>query len=243
MKAKVYFSTILFSLLMIGCYIDLDDKICIEGNGKVMSEERILRSFSKIELQCDANVILRQGKGQEVFVDAQENILDELITDSRNGVLYIQTDKCIRRYEQIIIYITLPFIESLKISGSGSIMNDGAIQTDEIELSIPGSGEININSLNAQFISSRISGSGRIYLYGDEIVKQHNISISGSGSMKANSLSTESVDIDITGSGSIWIKATKVLNADIMGSGSVYYKGNPTITSKITGSGQIKNDN
>jgi hypothetical protein len=200
-------------------------------------EERSVSSFSGISLGIAGDLYLTQGSPQKVVVQAEKN-LDEIKTEVKDGVLRIGTDQWNTRIKGVKIWITVPEVEALNISGSGNILAETFIETDELELKVSGSGNIKIPELKAGEMGAAISGSGDMILAGS--ADEMEIRISGSGDVYAEALKVNECGIRISGSGSCKIDVTGELDASISGSGSVTYYGNPQIDARVSGSGKVK---
>ena len=207
--------------------------------GQENKEKRDVGNFEEIGLGVAADLYLKQGSTTEVIIEAKEEILKKLKTEVKNGKLYIGFDsKKSFNYPRFKIYITTPDINGLSVSGSGDIIAETAVSTDEISLKISGSGDINIDNLQAKKVLAGISGSGNIYLGGSNL-DYLEIGISGSGNLKAEKLPTEDFQGRISGSGSCRINVKSTLKASISGSGRIHYSGNPLIDASISGSGKV----
>lgn len=226
------------AFLLSGCCFDCWD--CENGEGPVVSQTLILNDFHSFELQGSETVILRQGEEQEVVVEAQQNIINLLETDVRNGRWDIEFEDCIRSYEDVVIYITLPEINTITLSGSGMIKTSDWITADDIELNLLGSGKIDA-LIDAEEIEAKVTGSGRIELEGGADYGEFRIT--GSGNVDAYNMPLIDCEVNISGSGKVKTQCSGNLEIDISGSGDVYYRGNPNINSSISGSGKVINDN
>lgn len=209
----------------------------ISGEGPVVKRQLDLASFDKLVLTNNAKVYLRQGSTQTVEVEAQENIIDNLVREVDNETWKIRFDQSVRRYEGMKVYITLPTIRGVRISGSGSIIGENEFDgLDELGVSVSGSGDIKLK-VQAKTVDSHISGSGDIRLAGT--TGAHDIHISGSGEVEAYDLISDSCKVRISGSGDCQVEVRDDLEVRISGSGDVNYKGRPRISSRISGSGDI----
>ena len=239
-KLKWIFIALVAVMVIPSCFIDVDDDDgffgCVNGQGPVVTETLNLPSFSGVELNMSARVFIKQGPEQEVTIEAQENIIDEIDRNVSNDVWEIDVDGCIRDHSNITVFITMPDIRSLKISGSGEMISENVLIVNDIEMNISGSGDMDI-ALEADDIDSRISGSGTIRLEG--IADELDLEISGSGDYKAFDLESRIAFVEIRGSGDAELTVTDELNVSIAGSGDVFYKGNPSLNVQISGSGQV----
>jgi hypothetical protein len=214
------------------------------SNQDLPSEEREVPSFSGINVAVSGVVYLVQGPTQKLVVEGNEKVLNDLITEVSNGRLTIRMPNRWRgRTDQLKVYITIPEIEQLSVSGSANIVAESAVQSEKLSFSISGSGTIEIDDLTVRELTASVSGSGRLKLGGQQNVGNFGISISGSGRIDSESLPVEQVKAAISGSGSCMVNALTDLNVRISGSGKVIYTGNPLIDAKISGSGRVVNNN
>lgn len=205
-------------------------------------ETRSVEAFSAVNLGGSMKVVLRQGSPQKVEVEGEAEDLAWLETVVSNGSLRIGTKKTSgnnwHNYKgNVTVYVTVPTIKTLKVSGSGSIKAADAIKADNLNLGVSGSGSIILSSVTADKISSALSGSGSIQAAG--VAPTQEISVSGSGGVQAPKLQSKTCSISISGSGGCRVQATELLEASIVGSGDVYVSGNPQVKSSVVGSGRV----
>ena len=208
-------------------------------------EERDVPSFSEISLRVSGQLHLKQGNGQKVEIVAKSSTLEDIITEVKDRQLIIRFPN--RNFffnnfnpGKIDIYITVPEIDGLYVSGSGDIIAESEIDTRILDLAVSGSGDIKLGDLNTDRVKASVSGSGDIVIDDGGVADDFSASISGSGSVKAEDFEANDVVVHIAGSGSCSVTAEKSLKARIAGSGSVYYNGNPNIDSSVAGSGRVK---
>jgi hypothetical protein len=206
-------------------------------------QTRNVAPFSKIGLSYPADVVLRQGSTQSVKVEGDAEQLAQLVTEVENGRLSIRRKNRDNEYNwsakknRAVVYITVPQVTQLSVSGSGKIKGEGTFKSTSLDLAVSGSGNIQLDA-NVENVSSRISGSGSIELKGQG--KQSTVAVSGSGSMKGYDFKTSDAQVSISGSGSCEITATNRLKSSISGSGRVLYAGSPSVDSRVSGSGSVK---
>lgn len=210
------------------------------------SQKREVSAFTEISLRIGANVHLKQGESQSIEVKCSESTLAKLITEvsDRKLVIRYPNDSWFSKWNPgpVDIYVTMPQIDALVISGSGSIFSEGKIESRILDASISGSGDIKLVDLKAEKVSATISGSGNIHLFGKQNASELKVAISGSGNVKAIEFPADKVDVKISGSGNCWVNSTKNLVVKLAGSGNVVYRGNPSVDSSIAGSGKVKED-
>jgi len=192
-------------------------------------------------LGISGDVVLTPGATQKIVMEGQQNILDNIKRDVRNGSWNIGFEKNVRDAKKVTIYITLPKIEEVGLSGSGSIRSDGKFKgLGDVDVHVSGSGDITFD-YEAQSTDLGLSGSGQIDLSGSS--KTLEINISGSGDVNAPNLVTADCEVNISGSGDASVHANTNLETHISGSGDVSYSGTPSVTARISGSGEVSKRN
>lgn len=202
-------------------------------------------AFTEIAVKNNAKLILKQDSVQSVTVTANEEIFDKLIVETKDRKLVVRYSSNTWfdsgwKSGPITVYVSVPQIDELTVSGSGSIIADELISARILDCYVSGSGSVRLSKLKAEKITSAVSGSGNLQLEGEDVVADFKISVSGSGGVKASGLKTKNVNVLISGSGSCAVHAMEKLDCKIAGSGNVTYTGNPLINSTIVGSGKVR---
>jgi len=210
------------------------------------SQKRNVSAFTEISLKIDGNVHLKQGSTQSVEVKGEEGTLNRLITDvsDRKLVIKYPSDTWFSNWKpgKVDIYITIPQIDKLVISGSGSIVADDKIDSRILDMLLSGSGDISLAELNSEKVTVTLSGSGNVKLSGNGTASEFKATISGSGNVKAIDFPANEVNVKIGGSGNCFVNSGKNLVVKLAGSGNVIYRGNPLVDSTILGSGNVKKE-
>lgn len=209
--------------------------------GQIVKESRDLPSFEGVSLAFSGNVYITQGSPQRVEIEADQKTMEVIETRIEDNVLVLKyKNGQWRDLGKVTVYITMPDISSLSIAGSGDMICSNPVQAHEIELSVSGSGSLNMDHLAFHEIDAAITGSGNISLRGNGDPGELDVRITGSGSLNAGELSVGEAVINITGSGSATVFVVKELETNITGSGNVNYKGTPIINANAVGSGRTK---
>jgi hypothetical protein len=213
---------------------------CSFGQSSV-KETRDVSDFDGINFGIAGNLYIKIGSRYQVTVEASDRYIEDIETVVRNNKLYIRKDN--NRWfnnEKADVYVTLPELKLLGVSGSGRAEVEGELRTDMLNLSVSGSGRILIPELNSDDMKCSISGSGSISIDNGK-VSNADLSISGSGSYRGDDLSISDFQAGISGSGSCTCKVTESLRASISGSGNIYYSGKPPkIDVRSSGSGHVR---
>lgn len=214
----------------------------VKGNGEVKTETRNnLGDYDEINVAGFFNVTLVAGTEGNLTIEGESNLLEHVITEVEGDRLVIKT-----RNKQNLktswgkdIKILVPFedLSKVTLSGSGEIIGKDLIKADNFEVSVSGSGDVDLE-VEARKTESRVTGSGDLVLKGS--TRDHNASVTGSGDLEAGRFTADNVDAKVTGSGDIRIGCEKSIRARVTGSGDIEYVGNPDKQdTKVSGSGDI----
>ena len=205
-------------------------------------ETRDLKGFTKVNFGVAGDLYINLGSEFKVILEGDKAILDNIITEVTGGKLVIKNENWRMRMhtnEKVTVYITMPEINGLGVSGSGKAEIKDAVKAGDLNLSVSGSGKIYTGDISVSRLDCSISGSGDIYPGTGNVVKG-DISISGSGNYSGESTKFESVEISVSGSGNCTCNVTESLRASVSGSGNVSYSGNPKVDARVSGSGKVR---
>ncbi|MCL5247421.1 DUF2807 domain-containing protein [Cellulophaga sp. 20_2_10] len=213
----------------------------VKGNGTITTTTRSVGDYEAISLAGFFDVELVNGKEGSITLKGDENILEHIKTEVKNGKLVIKAEKGMNltpsRNSKLLITVPVEHINEVTVSGSGDIVGKTTLVSNSFETSISGSGDINLK-VEAKELKASMSGSGDINLSGS--ATDFTIRVSGSGDISAYDLQADYVKALVSGSADIKVTAKETLDARVSGSGDIRYRGNPKkIESKTSGSGGI----
>lgn len=181
------------------------------------TQERNVSSFTGIHQTTSADVYITKGSTCSVIVKAEEDKIDNIVTEVSNGTLVIKSNKNFRYIKVLEIHITMPVLDYLKNSGSGDFEIEGQVEGKNVIYEINGSGDIDAE-LDVENLQLSISGSGDVQFSG--VRGDLAIKISGSGDVLGEELKLSNCQAMIYGSGDIKLKGkTAKLTTKQSGSG------------------------
>lgn len=227
-------------------------------------ETRQVDSFTKINFRFPGKLYLKQGSPQKVELQGDKDVLEEVETEvtgdrltiGKEGNSWFSWDW--DNDDRITVYITVPEIEGLSVSGSGDLVAEGEITGDDMDLNVSGSGSLTIELELTGDLEADVSGSGNIDVKGK--CRSFESDVSGSGRVQLAALVREKADFGVSGSGRIQARGSasevlatisgsgKVLAADLLaksceirisGSGDVEINVKEELTANISGSGTV----
>ena len=214
----------------------------IKGNGNSVSIDRSVGDYDGIAVAGWFDVDLVDGKEGQLTLEGEENLLEYIVTEVKNGKLTIRTEKGVnlkpsRGTEGIRVTVPVESIDEVNLSGSGDIVGQTTLKASDFKSAMSGSGDITLE-LDTDSMTATMSGSGDMNLSGK--TRDFEATISGSGDIKAYDLEADNVNATISGSADIKVTALKMLKARVSGSGDISYRGNPQkVDTKTSGSGDV----
>jgi hypothetical protein len=238
MRTKYIYSLLILGIISI--FLDSCTFECLEGNGILETEHRIVAEFQGVENTTSFDVEIMADSAYSVEVTADENLLPYIDIYVRSGNLTIETsyNYCINSHNYVRIEIHMPVLDYIELSGSGDI-DAYEVEGNHLHIINSGSGDINVNDL---YLTSEIDidlhGSGDVMAYGK--VRHAEYNLSGSGDILANDLLADVCIVKSSGSGDVYCFAYDLLNVTINGSGDILYSGSPdTVELVDNGSGEL----
>lgn len=208
-----------------------------QGSGNVVKETRPVSGFDRVSLAGLGDVVLTQGDEESLEIEAEDNVIANIKTEVRGGTLYITYErKSLLPTKPVRFFLTMREVRAIESLGMTNLRSD-RIDTDQLDITISGTGNIDILRLNAGTISTIISGAGNFEAEGT--VGDQKVTLSGAGNYNGEDLQSERSTVTITGLGKVTTWATKELDVTISGSGGVDYYGSPEIRKNISGIGTL----
>lgn len=210
-----------------------------------------LPEFKSIYVNSNYTVYVKQTNKQEVTVETLPEIWELTTVKVENGVLMVNVERKpenpnksvwskideIKIKPTMKVMVSVKNINELQVNGGGKIISENSIASDYMNLSVSGSGGIELD-VKGNSLKTEISGSGNVTLKG--YATTNDIIMSGSGSMNAFACELETAKVKMSGSGTCELSVTATLDAVVLGSGSLKHKGNTkNVSKKVYGSGIV----
>ena len=223
----------LITLFFSSCIFNIDQ---INGNGEIVSDNRSTNAeFTEITAQEGLMVYVTQADEYAIKVEADENIIDLIRTDIKDGRLKIHTNKNIGRATKNV-YVSLPTITALKGSSGARLDSENEINSNELIVDA-GSGANMELSLIVNQLEVDVSSGGNLNLRGT--AEKTDIDVSSGGNINAKKLETNYCDADASSGGNLSIQVSKNLNANASSGGNISYSGDANVKHNKMVSGSI----
>ncbi len=228
---------IFFSLFASSCILDANFGAGKRGNGIVVEETRnVKEDFTVVSASEGLDVFVTQGSDYKILVEADENIIDLIGTDVKDGRLKIHAIENIGRATKKV-YVTLPEVTGLRSSSGADLIVQNVIESERIELDASSGSDLNVE-LNAQEVSAEASSGADIkvagqtdYLYADA---------SSGADIRAKGLIAKKCTADASSGSDISVNVTESLVADASSGADISYTGEASVETKKSASGSVR---
>jgi hypothetical protein len=253
------FPIIVAAIGIFAAFTSCNSFVHIKGNGDMVTSERDVSAFEKIQTSGSAVVNYHASQGYRVVVTVDSNLEEYTRVYTEDNVLKIGTESGKSySFTKYIVDVYCPKLSAVSISGSARFNGMDEISASTFALAISGSGKIN-GTFECEDFSARISGSGNIEsriecskfkadISGSGKItvtgsaKDMDLSGSGSVTFTGNEFQTKNANVNIGGSSRVHIWVLDYLQARASGSGRIKYRGNPRIDYTGSGSGRLESE-
>jgi len=205
------------------------------GNRNIVTIERTIKAdFTGIKVSTGIDLFIRQGSTNAITVEADENLHDLIITEVKEGILKIYTDKNIWKSKARKVYVTIENLTLLKASSGSNVKSESVINTNEIYIDASSGASIDIEVVAKSAVTEASSGSD-VKIKGTTI--NHTARASSGSSINAYKLKSTNANASASSGASINIYASKNMDAKASSGGAIDYTGNPTRINKEASSG------
>ena len=215
------------------------------------SETRQLKGFERIRLLGSPTIRYTQGKTWSVRVEAPKNMIKDVKTRVEGNYLVVsmQDSKSITNFfsfrnmvdNRVVVHVTSPDLIGVEVQGSGDFECKSKVDTDNLDLSLRGSGDVKFSNIICDRIRTSLVGSGDIEIKYVE-ARHSDVELVGSGDVSIKQSKVNQTQIELKGSGDIKMHCDKcqVVNCRLAGSGDITLSGVVTRLNQTTrGSGDI----
>jgi len=212
-----------------------DGVVGIKGNRNVVSEDRTIRSdFEIINVQQGINLTISQGNPTSLSVEADENVIDLLITEVKNNELNIYFEKSVYQAKARNVYLTTENISKIKASSGASVKSENTIQAETLELNSSSGSTMKIRTIANEITSESSSGSN-ITIVGKS--NSFTANSSSGSSINAKDLKVVNAITKASSGANIDVNVTGKLTAKASSGADIDYEGSPETVDKNTSSG------
>lgn len=194
-------------------------------------QKRNVPSFHGISAATGINVYLTQKDREEVIVEADDEDMDDLITEVEGGVLRIYMEKRSMLNFQWTrsernVYVSFKTLDRIEASSAAEVISQSALNLDRLTLNASSSAEIKLE-LHAKEVRAEASSAADIQLNGKGYSLEAHAS--SSSDIDASGFETKRCVANASSAAEIHVNASEQLDADASSAADIVYSGSPSM--------------
>ena len=226
----------LLALFTSSCAFDISFGEGKRGNGQVVEESReVTDGFTAVYASEGLDVFVTQADKFSINVEADENIIDLIGTDIRDGRLKIHAIENIGRATKNV-YVTLPKVNVLETSSGADLIAQNTISSDKIELEASSGSDLEVE-LDASTVVAESSSGADIKVSGK--AETLYADASSGADIKARGLLTKKCIANASSGSDISVNVSESLTADASSGADISYTGEATVQKRKSVSGSV----
>jgi hypothetical protein len=225
-------TTVLFS----SCAIDMLNRVT--GNKNVVTQDRKINDdFTSIKVSTGLDLYITQSNNVSLRVEADENLHDIIITEIKNGVLKVYSEKNIWKAKARKVYVSVKDLEELSATSGSDIYTENTLRVSNLNVMTTSGADARI-TVNAENITTSSTSGSDIKIMGTTV--NHTASATSGSSINSFGLKSQNVIAKVTSGANIDVYALESIDAVATSGGDIDYKGNPRqVNKKSTSGGSI----
>lgn len=217
-------SFVVFLLLTIGI-----NSATFAGNSD-KTEIRNVKSFNAIKVTAGIDLYLKMGSVEEVKVIADDDIIDNIITEVKDGTLRIYSKKTNwfswSFNETRKVYVTVKKLERIDASSGSDVRSENTLKGEDLKISASSGSNVSIDVIFKNIWLDTSSGSdaklsGKVKIFYAEA--------SSGSDVKAQNLESKICKVAVSSGSDATINVTDELYAKASSGADVRYYGNPGV--------------
>jgi len=214
----------LFTLLIIVCATFISGSVQAEGRQK-----RDITGFHGVSVSSGIDLYLIQKNVEEVYVEADSEDLDKIITKVEGGILKIYVKERSwfnldwNQHKRKVI-VSFKELDKLQASAGSDVNADGVLKLKELDMDVSSGSDIKIE-LEAEKLTVESSSGSDVQVKGSVNILQAGAS-SGSD-INASELKSKKCTASVSSGSDIKVNVSDDLDANASSGGDISYSGNP----------------
>ncbi|MBQ0735057.1 head GIN domain-containing protein [Aquimarina celericrescens] len=228
---------ILSALLVIGCDSESASD-CFQRTGNIIRQQVAVANFTKILVNPNVELILKEGEITSVIIETGDNLLNEVsATVEDNRLILNDTNDCafFRDFNQTKIFVTAPNITEIRSATQFDISSDGLLSYPNLSLlsedfnedtgTTTGTFHLTVDSQNIAVVSNNITS---FFISG----RTNDLSVrffSGIGRFEGGDLIAQNVNIYHRGTNKIIVNPVNSLRGELRSTGDLVSLNRPPV--------------
>lgn len=227
---------IVMSLFASSCMFDVNFGPGKKGNGQIVEESRdVSGDFTEVSAAESLDVFVTQADEFKISVEADENVIDLIATDIKDGRLRVHTTENVG-WATKKIYVHLPKVTALSSSSGADLVVQDVLEADQLELDASSGSNIQLE-VYAQEINADTSSGADIIISGKTELLYADAS--SGADIRASRLEAKSCNANASSGSDISVNVSETLIADASSGADISYTGDASVQTNKSVSGSI----
>jgi len=218
----------IFTLILIGTVLFQANQLKA-ANGNDGRQKRQITGFHEVSVSSGIDVYLTQKNVEEVFVEADADDLEKIITEVEGGILkiYVKEKSWLSLNwgnDPRKVYVSFKDLDKLEASAGSDVNSQGALKLTKLNLDASSGSDIKLE-LEANELSVETSSGSDIFVKGKVDFLQ--ASASSGSDINASELLARKCNASVSSGSDIRVNVSEELDANASSGGDITYSGNP----------------
>ena len=206
----------------------------VDGNGKIVKEERKVSGFKSISVKNAIHLLITQGDEEKVVVETDENILPHLYTEVSEGELKIGIKGSVSHTKMLNVYVTVKQLNGLETSSAAKATSENKLKTGDLKISSSSGSAVKIE-IDCSSLNIDMSSGSAVVIKGT--AKAITADCSSGSALATSDLKVEKGDLDGSSGAAMVVQITKEVKAQASSGAQITVSGNPAIRDTDSSSG------
>ena len=193
------------------------------------TENRNVKNFNGIKVSTGIDLYITMGNSEEVKIVADDDIIDDIVTEVKNGTLHIYLEKDnwfswggFNKTRKA--YVTVKQLESIDASSGSDVRSENTLKGDELDIEASSGSDVNLD-LVYKNVSLKTSSGSDAKLTGK--AKYFTAAASSGSDIVARDFETEKCRIRASSGSDATVNVSDELEAKASSGADIRYYGNP----------------
>ena len=230
--------SLIIPLILMLCCINT----AVFAGNKDKTENRNVKNFNEIKVSTGVDLYITMGNDEKVIVIADDNIIDDLITEVKDGELRIYVENHNRWFNwgnfngTRKVYVTVKELRKIDASSGSDVKSENTLEGESLEIEASSGSDVNVDVVYKDLSLDTSSGSDA-KITGK--AKNFSAETSSGSDINARDLETEVCHVKASSGSDAIVNVSEELVAKASSGGDIVYYGNPKMkdTSESSGGG------
>ena len=224
-------------ILFFGCDTE-DAPDCLKSSGAPVQKELFVEAFSRILVNENIELVVREGDEIKVIVESGENLINTVKAEIQGDRLVLTNENgcnIFRKFNQTKVFVTTPMLTEIRTSSQFPVRSAGVLSFPELSLIsedfsetsaiTSGNFEIEVASERLIIVSNNISS----FFVSGQVTNLRITFASGIGRFEGATLIAQNVSVFHRGTNKMIVNPQESLKGELRSTGDLISKNRPPV--------------